>query len=139
MLGRCHACLRFAGLIAFAAFLAALAPGSATLASETVTIGDLVFINKALAGVDAVVHLAAVVFGLGGNLSNQTGILARNTEINNNIFKAIARYPVRKCFYAGTVASGVLRKGDEVMALPSKRPSTWLKHSQVSKPDAMLC
>lgn len=52
-----------------------------------------------------VVHLAAVVFGLGGNLGNQTGILAQNTLINNNIFSAMARYPVRKCFYAGTVAS----------------------------------
>jgi GDP-L-fucose synthase len=52
-----------------------------------------------------VVHLAAVVFGLGGNLGNQTGILAQNTLINNNIFTAMARCPVRKCFYAGTVAS----------------------------------
>ena len=52
-----------------------------------------------------VVHLAAVVFGLGGNLGNQTGILAQNTLINNNIFSAMARHPVRKCFYAGTVAS----------------------------------
>lgn len=52
-----------------------------------------------------VVHLAAVVFGLGGNLGHQTGILAQNTLINNNIFSAIARHPVRKCFYAGTVAS----------------------------------
>jgi GDP-L-fucose synthase len=53
----------------------------------------------------AVVHLAAVVFGLGGNLGHQTGILAQNTLINNNIFTAMARHPVRKCFYAGTVAS----------------------------------
>ena len=53
----------------------------------------------------SVVHLAAVVFGLGGNLGSQTGILAQNTLINNNIFSAMARYPVRKCFYAGTVAS----------------------------------
>jgi GDP-L-fucose synthase len=52
-----------------------------------------------------VVHLAAVVFGLGGNLGQQTGILAQNTLINNNIFSAMARHPVRKCFYAGTVAS----------------------------------
>jgi GDP-L-fucose synthase len=52
-----------------------------------------------------VVHLAAVVFGLGGNLGNQTGILAQNTLINNNIFSAMARHPARKCFYAGTVAS----------------------------------
>ncbi|HEU4380879.1 MAG TPA: NAD-dependent epimerase/dehydratase family protein [Hyphomicrobiaceae bacterium] len=52
-----------------------------------------------------VVHLAAVVFGLGGNLGNQTAILAQNTLINNNIFTAIARHPVRQCFYAGTVAS----------------------------------
>src|SRR5262245_52787311 len=29
-----------------------------------------------------VVHLAAVVFGLGGNLGNQTDILAQNTLIN---------------------------------------------------------
>jgi hypothetical protein len=48
MLGRCHACLRFAGTVAFAALLIVVAPGAATPAAETVTIGDLVFINKAL-------------------------------------------------------------------------------------------
>src|SRR5262245_19445877 len=53
----------------------------------------------------AVVHLGAVVFGLGGNLANQTGVLAHNTQIDNNVFRAIARHPVRKCFFAGTVAS----------------------------------
>jgi GDP-L-fucose synthase len=73
----------------------------------------------------AVVHLAAVVFGLGGNLRDQTGILVQNTQINNNIFSAIARFPVRKCFFAGTVASypfpyksDVLREAEFFNGLP---------------------
>ena len=50
MLTRCHAffhSLRIIGL----ALLAVLAPASATLGAGTVTIGDLVFVNKALVGV----------------------------------------------------------------------------------------
>jgi GDP-L-fucose synthase len=53
----------------------------------------------------AVVHLAAVVYGLGGNLRDQIGILTQNTLINSNVFSAMVRHPVRKCFFAGTVAS----------------------------------
>lgn len=41
-------------IITLAALLAVFAPASATLAAETVTIGDLVFVNKALVGVGRV-------------------------------------------------------------------------------------
>ena len=50
MLVRCHSCWRLASFIAVVALLA-LMPGWATFAAESVTIGDLVFINKALVGV----------------------------------------------------------------------------------------
>jgi GDP-L-fucose synthase len=52
-----------------------------------------------------VVHLASVVFGLGGNMKNQSISLELNTAMNNNIFAAMRRTPARRCFYAGTVAS----------------------------------
>ena len=52
-----------------------------------------------------VVHLAAVVFGLGGNLKYQMRSLIDNTAINNHLFGALASYPVERIFFAGTVAS----------------------------------
>lgn len=52
-----------------------------------------------------VVHLASVVFGLGGNIKNQSVSLEQNTALNNSVFSAMRRTPVRRCFYAGTVAS----------------------------------
>src|SRR5215468_5640410 len=48
MLARHSACLRWLRVIAL---VAVLVPASAPLAEETVTIGDLVFVNKALVGV----------------------------------------------------------------------------------------
>lgn len=50
-------------------------------------------------------HLAALVFGLKGNLNNQLLSLSKNTLINDNIFTAISQTPVKKIFYAGTVAA----------------------------------
>lgn len=51
-----------------------------------------------------VFHLAAVVFGLKGNLDNQFLSLTRNTLINHNVLTACAATSVRKTFFAGTVA-----------------------------------
>lgn len=54
---------------------------------------------------DYVFHLAALVFGLKGNLNNQLLSLSKNSLINNNIFSAISKTPVKKFFYASTVAA----------------------------------
>jgi GDP-L-fucose synthase len=54
---------------------------------------------------DYVLHIAAVVFGLGGNLKNQMLSLSQNTIINQNVLMAAAAHRVRKIFFAGTVAS----------------------------------
>ncbi len=54
---------------------------------------------------DIVVHLAAMVFGLGGNLKNQMNSVVNNTIINNNLFSALYQNPPKKIFFAGTVAS----------------------------------
>lgn len=53
----------------------------------------------------AVVHLASVVFGLGGNLKHQMRSALENTAINNNLFAALQSYPTERLFFAGTVAS----------------------------------
>ena len=53
----------------------------------------------------AVIHLASVVFGLAGNLKNQFRSVMENTTINTNFFAAIHKFPVDRCFFAGTVAS----------------------------------
>ena len=50
-------------------------------------------------------HLAAQVFGLGGNLAHQLSALSVNTVINENVFLAAVDHPPRKIFFAGTVAS----------------------------------
>jgi GDP-L-fucose synthase len=52
-----------------------------------------------------VIHLAAVVFGLGGNMKNQMTSLAQNTVINQNVLLSCAVHRVKKVFFAGTVAS----------------------------------
>ncbi len=54
---------------------------------------------------DVVVHLAATVFGLGGNMKNQQRAVIENSAINHHLFSAVAKYPVEKFFFAGTVAS----------------------------------
>lgn len=54
---------------------------------------------------NAVVHLAALVFGLQGNLDNQMRSLLENSQINANIFSALNINPVDYFFFAGTVAS----------------------------------
>src|SRR5262245_43244144 len=51
MLARHRSCLRSLRMIALAALVAVFVPASAPRAEETVTIGDLVFVNKALVGV----------------------------------------------------------------------------------------
>lgn len=54
---------------------------------------------------NAVVHLAAVVFGLQGNLDNQMRSLMENSQINANVFAALNSHPVDYFFFAGTVAA----------------------------------
>jgi len=54
---------------------------------------------------NAVVHLAAVVFGLQGNLDNQMRSLVENSQINANLFAALESHPADYCFFAGTVAA----------------------------------
>ncbi len=54
---------------------------------------------------EIVVHLAAQVYGLGGNLRNQIGSIISNTLIDNNLFFALSKYLPKQIFYAGSVAS----------------------------------
>jgi GDP-L-fucose synthase len=54
---------------------------------------------------DGIIHLAATVFGLGGNMKNQKRAILENSAINLNIFSAVALYPPENFFFAGTVAS----------------------------------
>lgn len=51
------------------------------------------------------IHLAATVFGLGGNLKNQMHNAIQNAQINNNLFSVLLKNPVERIFFAGTVAS----------------------------------
>ncbi len=53
---------------------------------------------------DYIFHLAAMVFGLKGNLDNQLLSLSTNVLINRNVMIACARFGVKKVFFAGTVA-----------------------------------
>jgi GDP-L-fucose synthase len=53
----------------------------------------------------SVYHLAAIVFGLKGNLENQLLSLTKNTLINHNVLNACANTRVKKTFFAGTVAA----------------------------------
>lgn len=68
---------------------------------------DIVSTQKYLATnrAQAIIHLASVVFGLGGNLKHQMRSALENTAINNNLFAALQHYPVERLFFAGTVAS----------------------------------
>lgn len=52
-----------------------------------------------------VYHLAALVFGLGGNSKNQLRSLSENGMVNDNLFMACAAYPPKHMFFAGTVAA----------------------------------
>jgi GDP-L-fucose synthase len=52
-----------------------------------------------------VFHLAAMVFGLAGNMRNQLASLSQNTLINHNVLVNCAALRVKKVFFAGTVAS----------------------------------
>jgi len=52
-----------------------------------------------------VFHLAAVVYGLLGNMKNQLNALAANTLINHNVLSACAAARVDKIVFAGTVAA----------------------------------
>ncbi|MEZ5871931.1 MAG: NAD-dependent epimerase/dehydratase family protein [Nitratireductor sp.] len=52
-----------------------------------------------------VIHLASLVFGLGGNSRNQMRSLSENSAINDNLLTTLQRYPARRFFFAGTVAS----------------------------------
>ncbi len=52
-----------------------------------------------------VFHLAGLVYGLGGNLSNQLPAIYNNSLINLNLFYSFKEHKPRKIFFAGTVAS----------------------------------
>lgn len=52
-----------------------------------------------------IIHLAATVFGLAGNMKNQIRAVFENSAINHNLFSAILKNPVERFFFAGTVAS----------------------------------
>jgi GDP-L-fucose synthase len=54
---------------------------------------------------EIVIHLAAKVMGLQGNLELQADSLLVNSAINSNLFQAMAKYPPKKVFFAGTAAS----------------------------------
>lgn len=52
-----------------------------------------------------VIHLAAKVMGLQGNLEMQAESLIVNSKINQNLFMAMLKYVPDKVFFAGTAAS----------------------------------
>jgi GDP-L-fucose synthase len=52
-----------------------------------------------------VIHLAATVYGLGGNIANPVQALVSNTLINNNLFSALSECPPTRIFFASTVAA----------------------------------
>jgi GDP-L-fucose synthase len=55
---------------------------------------------------DYVFHLASLVYGLKGNMSNQFSALASNTDIYANVLKPLGLgWKPKKIFFAGTVAS----------------------------------
>ena len=54
---------------------------------------------------DKVVHLAAKVMGLQGNLTNQIVAFEENSKINENLFRVLLKFPPSKIFFAGTAAS----------------------------------
>jgi len=52
-----------------------------------------------------VFHLAATVYGIGGNMKNQFRSYIQNTSITSNVLHGCATAGVSKVFFAGTVAS----------------------------------
>lgn len=54
---------------------------------------------------DFVFHLASLVYGIQGNLDNQLKSLSKNTLMYDNLFSVLSELPVKKVFFAGTVAS----------------------------------
>lgn len=55
---------------------------------------------------ECVIHLASIVFGLLGNMSNQFRSLAATTEMNSNLFGALHECrSLKRVFFSGTVAS----------------------------------
>ena len=52
-----------------------------------------------------VFHLAAVVYGLLGNMKNQLASLTRNSIVNQNVLSGCAAAQVAKIVFAGTVAA----------------------------------
>lgn len=54
---------------------------------------------------ECIIHLASIVYGLLGNMRNQFRSLVENTQINDNLFRAIIDHPVSHIFFSGTVAS----------------------------------
>ena len=52
-----------------------------------------------------IIHLASLVFGLGGNSRNQMRSLSHNSAINDNLLTALKECPAKRLFFAGTVAS----------------------------------
>lgn len=54
---------------------------------------------------EVVVHLAAKVMGLRGNMDNQIQSMRQNSRINESLFLAATKYPPKRIFFAGTVAS----------------------------------
>jgi GDP-L-fucose synthase len=53
---------------------------------------------------DVIIHLAASVFGLGGNLQFPADIYKKNIRINTNIIDAAQKFGVKKIVAAGTTA-----------------------------------
>lgn len=53
---------------------------------------------------DYVFHLAACVYGLGGNMENQLKALFLNTLMTSNVLTNSINHNVKKIFYAGSVA-----------------------------------
>lgn len=62
---------------------------------------NYIFTNKP----QIVIHLAATVFGLGGNRRFQLRAIVENSMINNNLFNAFQKFPPEHVFFAGTAAS----------------------------------
>ena len=54
---------------------------------------------------EVIIHLAAKVMGLQGNLKNQFLSLEKNIKINSNLFTACRLYPPKKIISAGTAAA----------------------------------
>ncbi|MDR0528959.1 MAG: NAD-dependent epimerase/dehydratase family protein [Zoogloeaceae bacterium] len=68
-----------------------------------------------------VFHLAAVVYGLQGNLDNQIRGLRENVRVADTVLSACARFSVKKVFYAGTVAA----YGYPYVSLPLREEDAW--------------